>query len=163
MTVIDKVVRIGRGPYGSVFCKIQFNKDGKEKLSISGVEGPKKNGNAKGSCGQIDMHPWGIIEYATGWDRGLETKFRAVWKKYHLNDMQAGTPAQTEVVERRKPEYPGYPKSHYEWALEVLKEEGLDIDNGYKYGSKWLRIDVSEDAIKFLQSLPNTDVTPAWV
>jgi hypothetical protein len=42
-------------PIGSTFIKICW--DGK-KLSITGVEGPVKNGNAVGSYGQIIMHEW---------------------------------------------------------------------------------------------------------
>lgn len=162
-----KVVRIGmsRPPHAkrgySIFCKIKFNEDG--NLSISGVEGPTASGNARGGCGQINMHAWYIDAYAPGWSRDLMMKFKKVWKQYHLNDMQAGTPAQTEVLTRRKDEYTGYPLSYYDWALGVLAEEGLDIDNGYKYGSKWLRIDVPTEVQEFLQSLPDTDKTPAWV
>lgn len=167
MIIMDKVVRIGKskGPYdrckSDVFCKIRYNNF--KKLSISGVIGPKSNGNASGSSGQINMDPLNIVEYAPGWDAHLEDCFLAIWKQYHLNDMQAGTPAQTQVVDRRKSEYPGYPKSHYEWALEVLREEGLEVDGGYKYGSKWLRIEVPDDVLEFLNNLPNTDKTPAWV
>ena len=34
---------------------------------------------------------------------------------------------------------------------------------GYKYGSQWLREDLPADVIRFLESLPETDITPAWV
>ena len=40
---MDKTIRLGTGPYGSTFCRIKLN-DG--KLSIVGVEGPKRNGDA---------------------------------------------------------------------------------------------------------------------
>lgn len=34
---------------------------------------------------------------------------------------------------------------------------------GYKYGTKWLREELPQDVIAFLQSLPDTDMRPAWV
>ena len=59
---MKKVVRIGTisvdgGKLGSrvtasIFCKIEYKDD---KLSISGVVGPMRNGDALGSSGQIDM------------------------------------------------------------------------------------------------------------
>ena len=85
---INKVVRIGTGctiNTGNVYCKINYE-DG--KLSISGVEGPLSNGDAKGACGQIVMHEWDIREYAPGWDEKKVAEFRAVWDKWHLNDMR---------------------------------------------------------------------------
>lgn len=44
-----------------IFCEIGF-KDG--RLSISGVEGPLHNGDARGSWGQINLHEWEIVKYA---------------------------------------------------------------------------------------------------
>ncbi len=82
-----KIVRIGIGKPEwtrrgySVFCKIRF-KDG--CLSISGVEGPLSSGNCKGSCGQIDMHPWHIQTYASGWSVGKENQLREVWERWHM-------------------------------------------------------------------------------
>ncbi len=86
-----KIVRIGIGKPEwtrrgySVFCKIRF-KDG--RLSISGVEGPLSSGNCRGSCGQIDMHPWHIQTYAPGWNSRKEKQLREVWERWHLNDMR---------------------------------------------------------------------------
>jgi hypothetical protein len=34
---------------------------------------------------------------------------------------------------------------------------------GYKYGTAWKREEVPADVIAFLQSLPDTDIKPAWV
>jgi hypothetical protein len=47
MRKIDKVVRPGGTVRGSVFCRIQY--DGK-RLSITGVEGPMRNGDCRGSA-----------------------------------------------------------------------------------------------------------------
>ena len=70
-----------------VFCQIEMDGD---KLSISGVEGPKSNGDCFGSCGQIEMSWEPLDKYATGWDAAKEAKFLDLWRAWHLNDMRAG-------------------------------------------------------------------------
>lgn len=91
-TDFNKTVRLGTTEvysdrYASVYCKIKY-KDC--KLSISGVEGPTRNGNAIGSCGQIVMHRPKIKDFAEGWDKATVDKFYDAWDAWHLNDMQAG-------------------------------------------------------------------------
>lgn len=70
-----------------VFCKIEW--DG-ARLSISGVEGPKSNGNCVGSCGQITSSVKGVSEFMPGWDAGKVARFASIWDRWHLNDMRAG-------------------------------------------------------------------------
>jgi hypothetical protein len=109
--VIEKIVRIGiihkRHPAGAgIYAKIEY-KGG--KLSISGVIGPLKNGDARGGCGQIEMEfqhrdpaandyrykpeellgPESII-FAEGWNADLFLDFAQAWNDWHLNDMRAG-------------------------------------------------------------------------
>lgn len=84
-------VKIGE-TYAPVFCKIEYN-DG--RISISGVEGPLKSGNARGSCGQmydgiieaIERDLW-KPEAATGWTNDSAREFVRLWKLWHLNDMK---------------------------------------------------------------------------
>lgn len=90
---ISKIVRLGTAPAGypakpySIFCKIEY-KNG--KLSINGVHGPTRDGNAHGSCGQINMSlSASDIAPAPDWTTESLTKFFEVWKRWHLNDMQA--------------------------------------------------------------------------
>lgn len=156
-----KIVRLGVGKSGNVYCKITFEAG---CLSITGVEGPLANGDARGGCGQIVMSLKAEdIQPAPGWDTAKIQQFLAYWDKWHLNDMQAGTPEQMAELEKHKHKYPGYPMHHYDWAKGVLKEAGLQPHNGYDYGTKWLRVEVPEDVLEFLKSLPETDKTPAWV
>lgn len=75
----------------SIFCTIKFE-DG--KLSISGVEGPKSNGDCVGSCGQIVMslrEPGALdtFEPAPGWTLEGFREFLAIWDRWHLNEMRA--------------------------------------------------------------------------
>jgi hypothetical protein len=154
----------------SVFCKIQ-TKDG--NLSISGVEGPRSSGNCLGSCGQIDMHlrpefaenPSKFILTA-GWTREMVSKFFEVWESWHLNDMKAGSPRQEAAIR----EWKKTNKYEYTAACEYLKSIGLFEDSEYihnekpyKYGYGWLKEEIPQDVLDFLESLPVTTVTPAWV
>lgn len=165
----NKVIRPGSIPYDdhrgmSIFCKIEW--DGM-RLSISGAEGPKSNGDALGSCGQIEMHlsqPEGLKGFipAEGWTLDTMRHFLSVWNRWHLNDMTAGSPAQEAHL--RKLQYDRSKNGdHYEWALRVLGTAGLQPDSGYSYGSAWLSEEVPEDVLVWLQALPDADRKPAWV
>jgi hypothetical protein len=87
-----------------IFCKVKY--EGGE-LSISGVIGPKRNGDAWGGCGQIDMEfshrnpadddkryqrpvKPSDLTFAPGWTAETWWDFLDAWKKYHLNNMKAG-------------------------------------------------------------------------
>ncbi len=74
----------------SVFCKIKL--DAKGRLSITGVEGPKRNGDCYGGAGQIIMHDWDILALAEGWTPEMVSQFRDTWERWHLNDMRAYSP-----------------------------------------------------------------------
>lgn len=149
----------------SIFCKIEFS-DG--KLSISGVEGPKHGGVAIGACGQINMHlgdEQPSLEPVNGMTRETMARFFDVWGRYHLNDMKAGDAAQEEFLRNNpipKEDY-AYPKSYYHAACAHLAAHGLNPHEGYSYGHAWKREEVPADVIDFLQSLPDSDVVPAWV
>lgn len=102
---MQKIMRIGtlptyNGGRMSVFVCAQFV-DG--RLSMTGVEGPTRGGNAVGSCGQISMHlnePDGLdgFEPAPGWSLESVRRLLALWDRWHLNDMQAGSLAQMEYL-----------------------------------------------------------------
>lgn len=87
---MEKIINPCSTKDGQVFCKIQFA-DG--KLSISGVIGPKANGDSRGACGQINMD---FVKYYPdpvfneGWNADLFAQFLAVWDRWHLNDMRPG-------------------------------------------------------------------------
>lgn len=132
------------------------------RLALSGVEGPQSNGNCRGSCGQLDMHEWHPVEYAPGYDAEVIAKLRDIWGRYHLNDMQAGTPAQTAYL--REHPVTGSPDP-YKAACAALTAAGLNPDGGYRYGSSWLHIDVPQDVIDWLFALPPAavvDLPRAW-
>lgn len=171
MDNFTKIIRIGtRRDYAeqrafSVFCKITWT-DG--RLSITGVEGPTRDGNAIGGCGQIVMSltepgtnaEW--VTFADGWDLEKARAFLAVWDRWHLNDMQAGDPEQRAYLRANPVEARG---DHYTAACAALAAAGLHPNpaTGYRYGSGWLREEVPADVLDYLRNLPDTDRTPAWV
>lgn len=85
-----KVVNPGRVLIGkqraNIFCKIQIE-DG--ELSISGVEGPLSNGDARGSCGQINPLKLDLSTLNPGWTVEKLAKFNAIWERWHLNYTRA--------------------------------------------------------------------------
>jgi antirestriction protein len=74
----------------------------------------------------------------------------AIWKKYHLNDMKAGTKKQSAAIEAW--EVSGN-KYSYDGVVEHLKSIGLYEDNGYKYGHGWLYQPVPESVISEIKQL----------
>lgn len=167
---MKKIMRLGtlptyNGRRMNVFVCAEFT-DG--RLSLTGVEGPTPNGNAMGSCGQIDMHlrePDGLEGFtaAPGWTLPMVARLLDIWQRWHLNDMRAGSPAQEEFL-RTNPVAFKYPESHYEKASEALAAAGLNPDaDGYKYGHAWKREAVPADVIAELQAFPDADIQPAWI
>lgn len=158
----NKTVRLGevKGHSYSVYCSIKYTNG---ELSISGVEGPKRNGYAFGSCGQIIMVlKADDIEPAPGWTEERIAHFLSVWSRWHLNKMRAGSPAQEDWL-RKNPVKAVYPESHYEKAKAALKVAGLEPDEGYSYGSAWCSETIPDEIVQELRDLSETDKTPAWV
>lgn len=77
-------------------------------------------------------------------------KIQSIWKRWHLNDMRAGTPKQEDFIREWKLTH----KYDYTKACEALAEVGLLYDNGYKYGSSWLKEELPAEIIKYLFTLP---------
>lgn len=100
---MNKVMRIGTIPtYGRGRVSVYIKADNeRNRLSISGVIGPSRAGNAYGGCGQIDMefaHRNDIdndsrytnptkpeeFNFAKGWTVGLWLDLLDIWKQWHL-------------------------------------------------------------------------------
>lgn len=134
----------------AVFATVEFKKG---RLSICGVEGPMMRGDCRGSCGQcVDNEKyWNPVD-------GVDlAKFCAVWRRWHLNDLIPGTPAQMARLRQVR----GETSEGYEADCKILEEWGQLVENGYKYGSAWLTEKVPEDVVEYLEALPdNSDVMP---
>lgn len=75
--------------------------------------------------------------------RTLE-KIVPIWKKWHLNDMCAGTVRQSDFIEQYRYDHPEW-RYEYDEACEILKKHDLLYDKQYlvdgkpyKYGEGWL-------------------------
>lgn len=163
MSAFTKHVHVGtlhRKTLMPVFVTIRYSEDG--RLSITGVVSPEANGNAD-ECGQItDTLVDRVFRNAEGIDA---IQLHEVWKRWHLNDMVAGTPRQMAYL-RDNPIQVKYPHSYYEEACKVLESDGLnpDPETGYRYGSAWLREEVPDHVLTWLKSLPDTDKLPVrWM
>ena len=146
-------IKTRRGATVHCFVTVEWRDDG--ELSICGVEGPRSDGDSYGSCGQTsDMKRWASV----GPD--IE-KLRTIWKAYHLNNMRAGTPAQTAALEeffRTR----SYPLNQYEFQVAYLKDQGLEPDNGHHYGTAWLKSDVPAEMIEWLRDLKGGTAVYPW-
>ena len=74
------------------------------------------------------------------------------WKKWHLNDMHAGTEKQEQALEDA-----GMTNwaNEYSKCCDYLESIGLLYDNGYKFGTSWLKreipAEIQEQMRKFIK------------
>lgn len=158
-----KVVRPGAGADGPVYVKIGW--DGR-RLSISGVEGPMRNGDCRGGAGQITDALTTLKSYAAGWSRELAEHLAEVWQRWHLNDMRACCEHQRDWPVKEHIAVGNQTKARG-WVRTDEHPDGLLAEPckvcGYRYGSAWLHEEVPADVLEFLKALPDTDRQPAWV
>lgn len=165
---LHKIVCLGTLPVAgvsrSVFCEVTV--DEKDGLTIHGVVGPRKGGNCYGSCGQIQDDLEGI-KPGDGWTEEMVEEFLEIWRHWHLNKMQAGSPRQQAFLDgwRREHGWQGY-----EAECRALEEAGLLVDEKltvdgepYRYGSAWLDKPLPAEVLGFLRGIPVTSKKPAWV
>jgi hypothetical protein len=158
------------------------------KLSIAGVVGAMANGDCWGSCGQIDMSfteidAGGHLSLAdVSGDRKTIARLLNVWRRFHSNDLQAGCIHQQREGWNKRPIDPTKPLTaygkHYSgqqynsynmltWVSYKEYRHGLlgkaCKKCGHRYGTAWLRKEVPDWAIRFLESLPNDAKLPgSW-
>lgn len=156
-----------------VFVTVKW--DGK-RLSMTGVTGPRSNGDASGSCGQnvADITSKDFAPAA-----GIDADHLArLWNSWHLNDMKAGCEHQranwhlkATAEPSSLPDWSGNRidgRPMLSWVTQSEHPEGMLSKPcevcGYKYGSAWLHEDVPASVIEWLKALPdNGDKLPkAW-
>ncbi len=102
-------------------------------------------------CGQM------VDELASYFPRNqLVQEMCEVWKRWHLNDLKAGSPAQRQYLRNFPPE-----EWDYGFVCDYLADAGLHPDesyeyNGepYRYGSAWLKEEIPPDVIEKIKSWP---------
>lgn len=160
-----------------VFVQVRLStndgSNGPWRLSFTGVEGPKRNGNCKGGCGQVIMS-WreGFAPTPDG-DFTPEQFARLcdLWDRWHLNDMNAGSPRQMEWL-RANPVTWKYPETYFDKAKAALAEAGLQPDTEfdhprgigrpYSYGSAWIYEEIPDEVITEILSWPETTRDYPW-
>lgn len=110
-----------------------------DRLSITGDGREKVKGR---------WHEWcGGQVYDELFERFPEsTELVEIWKRWHLNDLNAGDPIQESYLRVH-----GRGKD-YEESCSILFEAGLLEHNGYKYGTAWKFETVPEYILKKLRS-----------
>lgn len=89
-------------------------------------------------------------------DRILYKNIMLVWERNHLNDMNAGTPEQTALIEKWKSEGNRYDYSAVCEFLKSIDMYEVEVDGKpYKYGTSWLYREISKEDLEFIQSLLN--------
>jgi len=170
-----KIVTPGRIPSeGFVFCKIELKPSKNpaiQALSISGVVGPLKNGDCRGSCGQIqdELLRLDFEELNDGWDYSKVMLFRSIWRTYHLNNISAGCIHQ-EATGWRDELFNESKSSRDQANMRMWSSQDklglLSVPCpicGYRYGSSWNVKPIPQWALDFLESLPESNLKPAWV
>lgn len=158
---MDKIINPGsqiiNGKPQPVYVQIKF--DG-HRLSITGVVGPWRNGDCAGSCGQIIISNPGLVDAVSpAWTRETVNILTQVWDEWHLNDMRPGSPDQQAWLKSS-----GNMDKSYVQQCALLAEAGLNPDkDGYVYGSAWRFEPVPDAVLRWLDSLPESATTPAWV
>lgn len=102
------------------------------------------------SCGQC-------VDTVAAYFKGNHKAQRMVeiWKRYHLNDLRAGSYEQMKYLREHPldPESYTYPKSYYEAASAALSAAGLNPDSeGYMYGHAWKREEIPSDIAAEIES-----------
>jgi hypothetical protein len=88
-------------------------------------------------------------------NNGFVQRFAEIHSEWHLNDLTPGTEKQMEFI--NKYVKLAYEKSNselsfYEFAVKKLKEIGLLIDDGYKYGTAWLFRKIPDKIVEEIKS-----------
>jgi len=87
-------------------------------------------------------------------------KILDIWDKWHLNDLHAGTKAQTAIIEKVKAKQGGR-QIDYDWCCGMLRQYNMYEDRGYKYGHGWLCEVLPQEVIKLINELFSIE-TPLW-
>lgn len=130
------------------------------ELSISGSIGNHCGGQIYDSINPSDFDELYI-------DQEQLIKLIAIWKSCHLNDMNAGSLKQMEVIDFWRDQVKSFEGYDYNQACHVLEQHGLLIDNetnpdlktGYRYGTLWLVGILPQSVIDFIQNLSPTPPT----
>jgi hypothetical protein len=81
----------------------------------------------------------------------IPARLYEIWKRWHLNDMRAGTFVQEEILRQAK--VSGIEFNDYDDACNYLERFDALVDKCYKYGSKWLKEELPQEVIDYIYCL----------
>lgn len=158
---MNKLLLLGRTRAGKVFVTVNLKDN---KLSMTGVIGPRQGGNCQGGCGQIvqELQADQFTRFNPPWTKEKIAELLKVWERWHLNDMRAGTVDQEQWLLEHAKEAEEHRQDYYTWACEALQGAGLNPDQGYAYGSQWLKESLPEAIERYLEALPESEERMPW-
>ena len=89
-----------------------------------------------------------IAQYIKG--NATFDKIYKYWDLYHLNDMHPGTEKQEEALE--KAGITNWANDYYN-VCDYLKSIDLLYDDGYKFGTGWLKRSIPDDVVRDIRNL----------
>lgn len=81
----------------------------------------------------------------------IPARLYEIWKRWHLNDMRAGTFVQEEILRQAKAS--GVELNDYDDTCNYLQRFDALVDDGYKYGSKWLKEELPREVVDYVYAL----------
>jgi hypothetical protein len=159
--IVDKRILVGKGTsHSNVIIEVRVVEKKKRDTAQKTVDlkpAPQKYTTL--SCIGEGSDYWGqcqqsIRKYIPSFELNIPKeqllRILEVWDEWHLNDMEAGTKLQEEILVKHY----GKKKRGYTYvdACNVLKKEGLYVDRGYKYGSAWLLRILPEEIIEEIKT-----------
>ena len=81
----------------------------------------------------------------------IPARLYEIWKRWHLNDMRAGTFVQEEILRQAKAS--GVQLNDYDEACNYLQRFDAYVDEGYKYGTRWLKEELPQEVIDYICAL----------
>lgn len=140
---MQKKIIIGKVDYENTGFKlnlveIDVSFDGEKFSASGGIWNSRKRDYI--TCGQILEEILSLFP-----DNQLVQRIVTVWRKYHLNDMTAGSPRQMAFLDQFDTSFT------YEIACQKLTDAGLNPDEDfliddipYTYGSRWLHTSIPD-------------------
>lgn len=158
----------------------QFLRNQRWELSITGVHGPRANGNAYGDCGQ-NINDLRESTPAKAWTVEMRDRLVEIWEAWHLNGMRAGCVHQRAAGWDKRPIDPSKPTDTYGIHFEGQRHPSWNMltwvrpdehpgglmtvpceECGYKYGTSWLHEPVPGDVLTWLHDLPEAEKDHPW-
>lgn len=81
----------------------------------------------------------------------IPARLYEIWKRWHLNDMRPGTFMQEEILRQAKAS--GVEINDYDDACNYLQRFDAYVDEGYKYGTRWLKEELPQEVIDYVSCL----------